>query len=145
VRIDTALLCDEAFERNGLLYILGGGVTVVTRPGYPAPMGLTIALRILVHPTEISNAHALEILIQDADGQQITKVNVKFDAPEQAPELPVGEEPAMVLPWSFPGNPMLPHPGRYSLEILIDGVHQRSIGFTAQTPDTGGDDDDTQQ
>jgi hypothetical protein len=143
MKIDTALLCDAATERDGLLFVLGGGITVVTRDTYPAPLGLTLALRILIHPTEVNSDHKIEMLLQDEDGALVTKVDVSFDAPPAPPQFPPGEEPAIVLPWSFPGNPILPHQGRYSIEVLIDGVHQRSIGFTAQTVDTGGNASDT--
>jgi hypothetical protein len=145
MKIDTALLCDAATERDGLLNVLGGGITVATRPEFPAPLAMTLALRILVHPTEVNSEHKIEMLLQDADGGLVTKVDVGLGAPDTPPDLPPGEEPALVLPWSFPGNPILPHAGRYSIEILIDGVHQRSVGFTAQTPptDTGGNANDT--
>jgi len=135
MRIDTALLCDAATEREGLLYVLGGGITVAARPSYPAPFGMTLALRVLVHPTEMRAAHRLEILLQDEDGQLVTKVDVNIDAPQTPPDLPPGEEAALVVPWTFPGGPVLPRAGRYSLEVLIDGVHQRSIGFNAVSAD----------
>ncbi len=136
MRVDTALLCEAATTREGLLYVLGGGVTRTQRPEFPSPLGVTLALRILMHPTEIDNAHQLQIRLLDADGAEVVRVEMGFGVadPEQT-QIEAGEEVPIVIPWDFPGRPQLPHPGRYSMEILIDGVHQTSVSFTA---DEGG-------
>jgi hypothetical protein len=130
MRIDTALLCGAATARDGLLSILDGGVGQVERQGYPAPLALTLAMRVLVHPTEMARPHQLEVLLQDEDGEQITKVNIGVEMGDQS-LVPPGEEASIAIPWNFPGQPMLPHAGRYSFEILIDGVHQVSVPLRA--------------
>lgn len=131
MRVDTALLCDAATVREGLLHILGGGISQVVRPEYPAELGLTLALRIMVHPTEAEHRHKLQIILQGEDGQKVTEVQAEVQA-ELPPEgIEAGEEGELLIPWNFPGRPKLPAPGRYSMELLIDGVHQRSVPFKA--------------
>lgn len=131
MRVDTALLCDAATVREGLLHILGGGITQIVRPEYPAELGVTLALRIMVHPTEMEHPHQLQIVVQDADGHKITEVRAEVQA-EPLPEgVEPGEEGELLIPWAFPGRPKLPAAGRYSMELLIDGVHQRSVPFRA--------------
>ena len=93
----------------------------------------------------MQTGHRLEVLLQDADGAVVTKVNVNFDAPDPPPQGYPATRPQSFCRGASRVDPMLPNPGRYSLEILIDGVHQRSIGFTAQRADIGGNDDDAQQ
>lgn len=135
MRVDTALLCEAATVRDQLFYILGGAINGVVNDSYPAELGLTLALRIMVHPTEMGAPHRLEILLQDEDGQQITRVNA--DVQLANPELvPPGDEGEILIPWNFPAKPLLPAPGRYSFEVLIDGSHQLSIPLRAfEIPD----------
>lgn len=135
MRIDTALLCGAATARDGLLSVLDGGITHIERAEYPALLGLTLAMRVLVHPTEMERPHELEVLLQDEDGAQVTKVNIAVGVGDQS-AVPPGEEASIALPWNFPGQPVLPHAGRYSFEILIDGVHQASVPLRAIPTDT---------
>jgi len=134
MQVNTALLCDAATVKgDGLLNILGGGVTVTRRDSFPSPLGLHLAMRIIARPAELSHAHKIEVLLQDEDGHQVTKVNIGVGESPPPPdvEIPPGEEISLPIAWTFPGRPMLPHPGRYSLEILIDGSHQASVPFNA--------------
>jgi hypothetical protein len=135
MRVDTCLLCEAVTVHDGLLNILGGGVTVVQNAAYPAELGLALALRIMVHPTELAHPHKLEIVLQDDDGAQVTKVDMGMEAGDTS-AVPVGEEGEVLVPWNFPGRPALPHAGRYSFELLIDGVHQLSVPLKAD--ETGG-------
>jgi hypothetical protein len=136
VRIDCALLCDAATVREGLLHVLGGGVTRVNRPGYPAPLApLCLAVRILVHPTETDSTHQLDVRLQDEDGQEVAKVDVQFGVNDPGRNEP-GEELSVPLPLNMPPQVGLPHPGGYSFELLINGIHQTSVPFRAT--DSGG-------
>jgi len=100
------------------------------RPQYPAPLGMQLALRILAHPTELDRSHTLEVLLQDEDGERVTRFALET-AQIDASQVPPGEQAPLPLAWNFPANPHLPHPGRYSFELLIDGVHQATVPFTA--------------
>ncbi len=131
MRVDTALLCEAATVKDGLLYVLGGGIQRIAMPEFPAPLPLTIALRIMLHRTEVEIPHELQIRLLEEDGDEVVRVAMGFGVGD--PEsLPVGEEAAIAVPWNFPGRPQLPHAGRYSMEILIDNVHQVSVAFTAE-------------
>jgi hypothetical protein len=130
VRIDCALLCDAATVREGLLHILGGGVTRAGRVTFPAPLNLTLALRILVHPTEAERDHQLQIRLQGADGQLVADVGVDFGVRDTGSLAP-GEMASLPIPIALPEAVQLPAPGRYSFEVLIDGIHQASVPFTA--------------
>jgi hypothetical protein len=139
VRIDCALLCDATTVREGLLHVLGGGVTRINRPGYPAPLApLALALRILVHPTETDRTHQLDVRLQGADGQEIGKFDVQFGIGDPG-EVEPGEEVSVPLPLNMPPNVALPSAGRYSFELLIDGVHQQTVAFIAKHVPPGGE------
>jgi hypothetical protein len=130
MRVDTCLLCDAVTVREGLLNILSGGITEVRHQEYPAELGVSLALRVMVHPTEIAHSHQVEIILQDADGDRVTRVEIGTE-PGEENSVPPGDEGEMLLAWTFPAQPKLPHPGRYSFELLIDGVHQASVPLTA--------------
>jgi len=132
VDVDFAMLCDAATVREGLLHMLGGGINRVVRPTYPAPLGVVLAMRIMVHPTEIDRSHHLTVVLQDADGGRNATLEIDFNVPpEAASTLEPGEEAPVVLPIGFPPHIGLPAPGRHSFEILIDGIHQKSVPFSA--------------
>lgn len=130
MRIDCALLCDAATVREGLLHILGGGITRAGRPLYPAPVGLTLALRVLVHPTEADATHRLDVLLQGEDGQQVAQLEIEFGISDRSTLAP-GEQVSVPLPIPFPAQVALPTPGAYSFELLIDGIHQATVPFQA--------------
>jgi len=130
VKIDCALLCDSATVREGLLHVLGGGITRAGRPTWPAPLGLTLALRILVHPTEADREHKLVVRLQGEDGLEVARVDIDFGVNDTG-TLEAGEQASLPLPIPMPPQVMLPGVGRYSFELLIDGIHQASVPFTA--------------
>lgn len=130
MKIDTAFLCDAATVREGLLNVLGGGITRAGRSEFPGPLSLTLALRILVHPTEAGSPHKLVILLQGEDGQEAARVDIEFGANDPG-TLEPGEQFSLPLPIPMPPQVQLPAPGRYSFELLIDGIHQGSVPFIA--------------
>jgi hypothetical protein len=134
VRIDCALLCDAATVREGLLNVLGGGVTRAYRSEYPAPLNLTLAVRILVHPTEADRPHTLSVRLQGEDGQAIAAVDGEFRVGDPSSIHP-GEEASLPLALTFPPEVALPQRGRYSFELLIDAVHQATVPFVATPPE----------
>lgn len=130
MRVDCALLCDSVTVREGLLHILGGGVTRLGRPEYPAPLNIALALRVMVHPTEAGKPHQMEVRLLAEDGAEAATVNIGFELGSNATVRP-GEELSAVFP--VPLHLVgIPHPGAYSFELLIDGIHQASIPFIAE-------------
>jgi hypothetical protein len=130
MRLDCALLCDAATVREGLLHILGGGVTRVNRPLFPAPLGIVLAVRVMIHPTETASEHAMQVLLLAADGERVADIGLGFGVSDPR-QLAVGEEAS--LPIAIPlANVALPQEGAYSFELLIDGIHQVSVPFRAE-------------
>lgn len=126
MRVDCALLCDAATVREGLLHILGGGVTLAFRPTYPAPTDVTLALRVMVHPTETSRGHSVSVQLVDSDGGSIAGMDLGFGVANPA-TLVAGEEASLALCLRFPPTVTLPKADTYSYEVLIDGNHHASL------------------
>jgi hypothetical protein len=129
MRIDCALLCDSVTIREGLLHILGGGITRANREGYPAPLNLALALRIMVHPTEAEHTHELTVLLLAQDGERVAEFGIQFGINDPA-VLEPAEEASLPLGLSL-HTVGLPHEGPYSFELLIDGIHQGTVPFRA--------------
>lgn len=137
MRVDCALICDAVTVRENLLHILGGGITRIHRPAYPAPFGSCMALRIMVHPSEADRPHELTVRLADADGHEMARVVAQFQTnPAVAGDFQPGEEFALPLPLQM--QPIgLPHEGAYVFDLLIDGIHQLAIPFVADSNMTG--------
>lgn len=129
MRIDCALLCDSVTIREGLLHILGGGITRANREEFPAPLNLALALRIMVHPTEAEHTHELAVLLLAEDGQRIAELGIQFGINEPS-ALEPAEEASLPIALSL-HTVLLPHEGPYSFELLIDGIHQGTVPFRA--------------
>lgn len=130
------MLCDYATVREGLLHVLGGGINRLWREEYPAPLGVTLALLFEIHPTEMNSDHILQVVMIGEDGQEIGHVNADFQVASDPIKGRPGEN--VILPLVVPLHQVvLPVSGAYSVEILIDGQHKRSLGVLASPPRDG--------
>jgi hypothetical protein len=143
MRIDCVLLCDAATVREGLLHILGGGVTRVHRPEYPAPLGTSLAIRIMIHPTEAASEHQLRALLLAEDGERVAEIGIGFGVSDPT-QLTVGEEASLPITLSLAAVG-LPRPGAYSFEMLIDGIHQASVPFRAEVIEPSEEPDEDEE
>jgi hypothetical protein len=129
VRIDTALLCDAVTVRENLLHILGGGINRIIRSEFPAPLGAALALRIMLHRTEVGRMHELQVILAGEDGQEIARVQAQFQVPPEAlVNFHPNEEVNVNLPLSL-HQLLVPRDGAYAFDLLIDGTHHASIPF----------------
>jgi uncharacterized protein DUF6941 len=130
MNVAAAFLCDFAEVRERLLFALGGGITRLWRDSFPASMDASLALLLELHQMELATQHQLEVVVQGEDGQRVGEVKGAFQM--GAPEIEVGEN--LLVPIALDLRPArLPAPGSYTVEIVIDGTHQRTIQFRAMT------------
>lgn len=135
-----ALLCDAASVREGLIHILGGGVTRLWRQSFPAAIDCDLALMIIMEQVEIQDRHRLRVIVQGADGQPVASLDGEFSASrnDSAPAGPGAHQPGEVvfLPLVIPlRGAAVPSPGAYSIEILVDSQHQQSLPLVAAPTD----------
>ena len=128
MEIDCALLCDFVTVRENLLHILGGGLNELTRPTYPAPMGISLAVRILAHHREVQGEHTLQLDVISEDGSEVATIKLGFKVDKLTNTT---DQANINLPFGLQGV-VLPSKGKYSVEILINGQHKRSIPFNAK-------------
>ncbi len=131
-RIASALLCDAATVREGLLHVLGAGITRLHRAEYPAPMQVTLAAQIVLTPVEVEFPHHMTATIQTEDGEVVIQATGHLEAGPPNPMLEPGESVILPIVMNF-SNVMLNRPGGYSIELEVDTVHQSSVTFRAIT------------
>lgn len=125
MQVAAAMLCDFASVRDNLLFVIGGCLTRLYRDEYPAAMGVSLALTLELHRMELGRPHELHILVLGADGEQHAEIQGGFNA---AGEVEPGETLLVPIPFDLRAVG-LPAPGRYSVEISVDGTHHRTLPF----------------
>jgi hypothetical protein len=135
MELDFALLADSAAVYEGKTSILGGGVSVLWRPQLPAPLGVFLVAQVSYHRTEVDTEHILRIQVMDADGNAV----VPEISGEMRPGPPLEGIPAnvpltipVVVP--FPPVPVLQRTGMYSIELLLDDRHVKTVSFGVAQP-----------
>jgi hypothetical protein len=129
-RVASALLCDAATVREGLLHILGGGITRLHRAEFPAPMQVTLVVQVVLTPVESQFAHDVVARIQTEDGDVVVQANGHLEAGEPNPLLEPGESVILPIVINLAGVEV-PRAGGYSIELAVDDVHQTSLTFRA--------------
>jgi hypothetical protein len=128
MKITTGILCDFASVREGLLFVVGGGVTRVGRSQYPAALGCSVALLVELHQMELARPHELELRVVGPDGENIASFKGGFQAAGK--DLDIGENLPIPVVLDL-RNAALPKPGRYNIEASLDGSHQLTLSFRA--------------
>jgi len=135
MELDYALLADSAQVSEGKTFVLGGGVTILWREQYPAPLGITLVAQLTYHRSEIESDHELRIEVVDADGHPvIPEIRGGMHIGEPAPGMPSNVTLNVPLVIAFPPLPALQRPGAYSVELLVDGRHLKSLPFAVAHP-----------
>jgi hypothetical protein len=129
-RVASALLCDAATVREGLLHILGGGITRLHRAEFPAPMQVTLVAQVVLTPGEVAFPHDVSAVIQTEDGDVVVEANGHLEAGAPNPLLEPGESVILPLVINL-ANVVVPSAGGYSIEVSVDDVHQTSLTFRA--------------
>jgi hypothetical protein len=122
-----ALLCDAVNVREGLLFVIGGGVTRLWRPTYPAELGVDLALMIWLDPSEAEQDIAFSVVVKGADtGVVIASAEGSFKSSRaNTPGADLSVPLALDL-----RRVVIPAPGAYVAEIRA-GTLVRPLHFVA--------------
>jgi hypothetical protein len=132
VEIASALLCDAATVREGLLHVLGGAITRLWRPELPAPFGVVLAVVIEATQDELENPHEVHVLIDNVDGR-IGEGMGGFQVP-RPDRLEPGEH--VLLPSVLDLRlAMTASYGKHTLHISVDSEDERDLHFWVLHPD----------
>lgn len=138
MRVDSAMLCDAVSIRDGLLHILGGGITRIWASEYPAGLNAHLAARIMLSASEATERHTLAVSVENSDdGSPIGSFSADFGVGRPT-DLEDGEE--IHVPLGFPLHAVqLPAPAAYRLALTLDGADQGAIGLVARMRASDGD------
>lgn len=120
MEISSAIICNWAEVREGVVFIAGGGITRAWKPQYPAPLGVCLA--VVLSGTEgemIGIQHEVEMVVSDADGLEIGRLSGGLSTAGGA-DLQPGETLQLPLAFNLTMLP-IPAPGAYDLKIRVDG------------------------
>jgi hypothetical protein len=126
VQLDCALLCDAATVREGLLHILGGGVTHFSSPWFPVPLELTLAVRILLDEGEGEKPHNVDIRLLGDDRRQIGRMLGQFTVATKSNKVSDDEQLAAALPLRLTSL-TIGETGWYTLELRVDDTKLAAI------------------
>lgn len=123
--VDCALLCDAATVREGLLNVLGGGVTTTTFDRYPAPLPVTLALRLSGDSVaDFDHAGLVVTLLDDSQGVEAARLDLPLQLqPSPTPPSP-GERVSIALALPLSGLE-LRNEGRYFVEAVLGEAKAR--------------------
>jgi hypothetical protein len=130
VEVTTALLCDHVQVREGLLFVLSGGITRIRRPSFPAPLGAGFAVVLELDRIEAEHPHTFELVVVGEDGDEVGRINADLQIGDHSGTY-AGENIQVPLGIEMHGA-VLPGPGAYELRVYVDGQHQRTIQFWAE-------------
>lgn len=125
--VPVALLCDFATVREGLLHLLGGGLTRLWRPELPAPLNVTLSLLVELEQDELDVAHELVIDVRGPDDDPVAEARAEFHAPS-TDRLEDGEKltsPVVVPLHAVTTSRFGPH----TIKVSIDGVLANVVDF----------------
>ncbi|MGH9070974.1 MAG: DUF6941 family protein [Acidimicrobiales bacterium] len=135
-RIHTALLCDSATIREGLLHVLGAGISRIWRPRLPAPLGLTLALLVEVAPSGLTQPHQFSVNITGPEDQPIATVMGAFGLPPnlRRPRTEPGERPLIPAVVDLRGAAVAHH-GRHTMSVSVDVIASVDLLFWVLHPE----------
>ncbi len=88
-------------------------------------------MMITLKATEAADRHKLRVVLMDQDGRTGAQLDSEFGV-APGPDARPGEQLAIPLVFNL-GSLAIPKVGTYSIEILIDSQHARSLPFVAGT------------
>ncbi|MEX1007255.1 MAG: hypothetical protein WD271_05360 [Acidimicrobiia bacterium] len=130
MEITTSLLCDHVQVRDGLLFVLSGGITRIRRASYPAQLGVGFALVLELERIEAERSHGFALVIIGEDGEEVGRVAADIQVNDSTGTY-AGEHIQVPLAIDMHGA-VLPKPGAYELHIYVDGELRRTVQFWAE-------------
>jgi len=121
MKLNMAVLCDRATVREGLLHILGAGVTrcSLILPGAP---DLDLALLIQAEDfNDLAGKHTLSVVVNEHNGNEVGRGEFGWEGPE-VHAAPADDSPLPQLPLVVPIRAItFNNPGEHTVTIQIDG------------------------
>lgn len=111
-------VCDAASIREGLLNVLGSGISRIGRATFPAEFTSTIAVQLLIEDSDLTEDFTVRIELVGENGEDrgVPSYEEVFGQPIglEAPDEP------FTIPLVLSGGPHIPSSGRYKLVLFVN-------------------------
>jgi hypothetical protein len=126
-KVQAAILSDVAYLRDGLVYLLAGGINRVAA-NLPGTLNVSLTVMVELEAVEFDVPHQITVKIVHADtATRIGDASGQFQSGDTS-RLGPGEP--MLLPIVVPlRNIRLPHHGAYDIHVSVDGELQQMLTF----------------
>jgi hypothetical protein len=127
--VTTAVLCDFASARDGLLTVVSGCVTRLRPAGFPGQLGVMLALALEPSDDDFGVDHAVVVRVRRTDAEgPVAELGGSFKV-ELGEETPIRPPAPLVI--DLRGVPVSA-PGVYSVEVELDDTLRRTLPFLVE-------------
>ena len=131
MRISTLLVADAVRVRDGLLFVIGGGVSFVAAPSFPMNPQADLAIIVDVDPGEwpgeLPINVRLEQLLDDGHSAVVAGYEGTYVGHVKEPDQ------AALVPVSLPLTPLeFPEPGRYAIVVSVGDLPDQRLSILAR-------------
>lgn len=131
-KVQAAILSDVAYIRDGLIYLLAGGINRVTTE-LPGTLNVALTVMVELEATEFGQNHAISVKIMHADS--IARVGEAVGQFHSGDTSKLGPGEPMLLPLVVPLKGIsLPKHGAYDLHVSVNGEPQQLLTFRCLAP-----------
>lgn len=126
VRASTALLANAAEVREGLLYVLGGGIEQLWVPELPTEVGPSVVVSLELAEEDLGRPFTPHLLVQDPAGDALVDVEMPPAVPER---MPGGVDDVVLFPMVFTVGMEVRREGIHTMRLTADGDDLASLRF----------------
>ena len=124
ITINHAILADSAKVRDGLLFLIAGGITNVALTQVPGPLNASLALGFVGTKQDLTFPHDLEVRFIDSDGRPMPTIQTMK---QTFPAIDIGPATEGMFNAILELQSVQVLPGQYFIDILIDNKSMRRL------------------
>lgn len=128
MRAATAMLANAAEVREGLLYVLGGGIEQLWVGELPTEVAPTVVVSVELDATDLGRSFDPHLVVVDPAGEALVDVDMPPARPER--ELDGGE--VALFPMVFTVGMPIVREGGHRLQLLVEGVELAALRFSVR-------------
>lgn len=131
-KVQAAVLSDVAYIRDGLVYLLAGGINRVTTE-LPGTLNVALTVMVELEAIEFDQGHQINVKIVHADSA--TRVGEASGQFRSGDTSKLGPGEPMLLPLVVPLKGIsLPLYGPYDIHVSVNGEPQQLLTFRCLAP-----------
>jgi hypothetical protein len=129
VHATTALLANAAEVREGLLYVLGGGIEQLWVGELPTEVGPTVVVSLSLEADEVGRPFSPHLRVTDPAGEALVDVEMPPALPER---MPGAVDDVVLFPMVFTVGMRVVREGAHALSLTVDGRELAALRFTVR-------------